>query len=160
MQNTFGTNHTIHNTLMQKIDDEQLEGSDFVLNGIVNVIMEVYKVNDIQASSWVELPEKNRNNKSIINMKNDDQFCFLWCILAHIFPLEDHKNRTSNYSMHFHKLNLKGLEFPMKVKDIPKFENLNTQSAFDKLNVNVFELSGTVLTPILINKNYLQPQID
>ena len=56
--------------------------------------------------------------------------------------------------MHFRKFNLKGLEFPMKVKDIPKFENLNN------LKVNVFELSGTVLTPILINKNYLQPQID
>ena len=52
------------------------------------------------------------------------------------------------------KLNLKGLEFPMKVKDIPKFENLNN------LNVNVFELTGAVLTPIHINKNYFQPQID
>ena len=41
MQSTFGTNHTIHNTLMQKLDDEQLEGSGFVLNGIVNVILEI-----------------------------------------------------------------------------------------------------------------------
>ena len=42
----------------------------------------------------------------------------------------------------------------MKVKDIPKFENLNN------LNINVFELTGNVLTPIHVNKNYLQPQID
>ena len=41
---------------MQKLDDEQLEGSGFVLNGIVNVILEIFKVNDIQASSWVEFP--------------------------------------------------------------------------------------------------------
>ena len=41
MQSTFGTNHTIHNTLLQKLDDEQLEGSGFVLNGIVNVILEI-----------------------------------------------------------------------------------------------------------------------
>ena len=122
--------------------------------GIVNVIMEVNKVNDIQASSWVELPEKYKNNKSIINIKNDDQFCFLWCILAHLFPIEDHENRTSSYSMHTNKLILNGLEFPMKIKDIPKFENLNN------LNVNVFELTGEVLTPIHINKNYLQSQID
>ena len=58
LQSTFDTNHTIHNTLMQKLDDEQLEGSGFVLNGIFNVILEIYKVNDFQASSWVELPEK------------------------------------------------------------------------------------------------------
>ena len=46
----------------------------------------------------------------------------------------------------------------MKVKDIPKFERLN------KLNIrghgiNVFELTGNVLTPIYINENYKQPQI-
>ena len=159
-QIAFGTNPNVHNILMQKLDDEQLEGSGFVLNGIVNVIMEVYKVNDIQASSWVELPEKYKNNKSILNLKNDDQFCFLWCILAHLFPVEDHKNRTSSYSMHTNKLILNGLEFPMKIKDIPKFENLNTQSAFGKLNVNVFELTKTVLTPVHRNMNYDQPQID
>ena len=153
-QIAFGTNPNIHNILMQKLDDEQLEGSGFVLNGIVNVILEIYKVNDIQASSWVELPEKYKNNKSIINIKNDDQFCFLWCILAHLFPVEDHKNRTSNYSMHTNKLILNGLELPMKIKDIPKFENLNN------LNVNVFELTKTVLTPIHTNTNYDQPQID
>ena len=160
VQSDFNYNHTRiafgtqHNTLLQKLDDEQLEGSGFVLNGIVNVILEIYKVNDIQASSWVELPEKYKNNKSIINIKNDDQFCFLWCILAHLFPVEDHKNRTSSYSIHTNKLILNGLEFPMKIKDIPKFENLNN------LNVNVFELTKTVLTPIHTNTNYDQPQID
>ena len=153
-QIAFGTNPNIHNILMQKLDDEQLEGSGFVLNGIINVILEIYKVNDIQASSWVELPEKYKNNKSIIDIKNDDQFCFLWCILAHLFPVEDHKNRTSNYSMHTNKLILNRLEIPMKIKDIPKLENLNN------LNVNVFELTKTVLTPIHINTNYDQPQID
>ena len=58
MPSTFGTNHTIHNTLMQKLDDEQLEGPDFVLNGIVKVILEVYIVNDIQASSLVGVARK------------------------------------------------------------------------------------------------------
>ena len=63
------TNHTIHNTLMQKLDDEQLEGSGFVLNRIVNVVLEIYKVKDIQDSSYIELPEKFENQNSIINRK-------------------------------------------------------------------------------------------
>ena len=152
------TNHTIHIIIMQKLDDEQLEGSGFVLNGIVNVILEILRVNDIQASSWVELPQKHKNNKSIINIKNDDQFCFLWCILAYLYPVEDDKNRTSKHAMILSFLCTEGLEFPMKVKDIPKFENLNN------LNVNVFELNaqlrGTVLKPIHFRKNYQQPRID
>ena len=146
---------------MQKVDDDQLEGSGFVFQCIVDIISEIYKVNDIQASSWVELPEKYKNNKSNINIRKNIQFCFLWCILTHLYPVEDHKNRASNYSMLFNKFNLEGLEFPMKVKDIPKFKNSNTQSAFGiGLRINVFEINGTVLTPIHINENYLQPQID
>ena len=104
---------------------------------IKEVILEIYKVNDIQASWYIELPPKYKNSQSIINIKNDDQFCFLWCILAQLCPVEDNKSRTSKYSMHFDKLNLKESEFPMKVKDIPKFENLNN------LNVNVFELPNS-----------------
>ena len=30
----------------------------------------------------------------------------------------------------------------------------------NKININVFELTGNVLTPIHVNKKYLQPQID
>ena len=151
-------NHTqqdTHNTLIQKLDDEQLEGSGFVFQEIEEDILEIYKVNDIQASSYIELPPKYKNSQPIINIKNNDQFCFLWCGLAYLFPVENNKNITSSYSKHFDKFNLEGLEFPMKVKDIPKFENLNIG-----LCINVFELTGTVLTPIHVNKNYLQPQID
>ena len=122
---------------------------------IEEVILEIYKVYDIQASSWVELPGKYKDSKSIINITNNDQYCcFLWCILAQLYPVENHKDRISKYIIHLNKLNLKVLEFPMKVKDILKFENLNN------LKINVFELTGNVLPPIHINKNYLQPQID
>ena len=143
---------------MQKIDDEHLEGSGFHFQEVEEVILEIYKVRDIQASSYIELPGKYKDSKSIINIKNNDQYCFLWCILAYLYPVEDHKDKTSNYLMYENNLNIQGLEFPMKVKDIPKFERPN------KLNIrghgiNVFELTGNVLTPIYINENYKQPQI-
>ena len=41
--------------------------------------------------------------------------------------------------MHFNKFTLEGLEFPMEVNAIPKFENMKN------LNINVFELTGIVL---------------
>ena len=89
-----------HNTLMQKLDDEQLEGSSFVFQEIEEVILEIYKFNDIQASSYIELPGKYKDNKSIINIKNNDQYCFLWCILAQLYPVENHKDRLSKYIIH------------------------------------------------------------
>ena len=56
--------------------------------------------------------------------------------------------------MHFIKFSLENLELPMKIKYKPKFEKMNN------LNINKFELTGTVLTPIHIKTNYDQPQID
>ena len=160
--------HTIHNKLVQKIDDLQLEGSGFRFQEIEEVTLEIFKVNDIKASLWVELPPKYKNIKTIMNIKNNDQYCFLWCILAYLYPVEDQKDRILKYDMYKHTLNIKGLDFPMKVKDIPKFErpnNLNTQSASGTgkpkaLCINVFELTGNVSTPSYINENYKQPQID
>ena len=89
------TNEPVHNSSKQKVDDEQLEGSGFVFQEIEEVILEIYKVKDIQASSYIELPPKYKNSQSIMNIKNDDQFCFLWCILAYLFPCEDNKNIAS-----------------------------------------------------------------
>ena len=79
---------------------------------------------------------------------------FLWSILAYLYPVEDNENILSSYSKHFNKFNRKGLDFIMNFKDIPKFENLNIG-----LRIKVFELTGNVLTPIHVNKKYLQPQI-
>ena len=94
------TQQDLHNKLMQKIDDEQLEGwIRFQFQEIEEVILEIYKVRDIQASSYIELPGKYKDSKSIINMKNNDQYYFLWCILAYLYPVEDHKDKTSNYLM-------------------------------------------------------------
>ena len=71
-----GIQQDTHNTLIQKIDYLQLEGSGFQFQEIEEFILEIYKVNDIQASSYIELPGKYKDSKSIINIKNNDQFCF------------------------------------------------------------------------------------
>ena len=74
-QDTEGASH-VHNSLIQKLDDEQLEGSGFQFQEIEEVILEIYKVNDIQASSYIELPPKYKNSQSIINMKKLFNFVF------------------------------------------------------------------------------------
>ena len=100
------------------------------------------------------MPEKYKNNKAIIIIKNNDQLCFLWCILACLYPVEDKKNRTSKFVIHMPTLCTEGLEFPMEVNDIPKFERLNKlNTGGQQCGINVYELTGTVLTPIHTNTN-------
>ena len=53
----FDTHVNIHNTLIGNIDDEELEASGFQFQYIEEAVVEIYKVTDIKASSWVELPK-------------------------------------------------------------------------------------------------------
>ena len=60
---------------MEKLDDEQLEGSDF-FQYIEQAILDIYKVKNIQASYGFSCQKKYKNNESIVNNKNEDPFCF------------------------------------------------------------------------------------
>ena len=40
------------------------------------------------------MPDKLRNSmKSLINIKNNDNKCFLWCHIKHLNPLQTHHER-------------------------------------------------------------------
>ena len=55
----------VRNIFMQKLNDEHLQRSGFVFKWNADVIFEVYRSNDNQTSSWVELQENNKNKKSL-----------------------------------------------------------------------------------------------
>ena len=116
----------------------------------------MFKYHDIRASSYCKLPKSFCISNSIVNIQNNDNFCFLWGILAHKYKVDNHRERVSHYENHFHELNQGDIQFPMKIKDIPTFERLNN------LNINVFELSANdkTLSPKYVNKNYYDEQID
>ena len=45
-------------------------------------------------SSYIDLPtELKHPRKRLINIKNNDQKCFLWCHVRHINPVKDHPGR-------------------------------------------------------------------
>ena len=51
-----------------------------------------------------------------------------WSILAKLFPPErnNHTTRVSNYTPYESHLNMNGIEYPVKIQDIPTFETQNT----------------------------------
>ena len=116
----------------------------------------MFKNHDIRASSYCKLPKSFCNSKSIVNIQNKDNYCFLWSFFAHKYKVDIDRERVSHYENHFHELNQGDIQFPMKLKDIPTFERLNNQ------NINVFALSANdkSLSPKYVNKNYYDEQRD
>ena len=61
---------------------------------IVELINLTYRL--LSGSFCVELPAKLRSSqKGLINIKNNDQTCFLRCHLRHINPVKIHPERTT-----------------------------------------------------------------
>ena len=94
--------------------------------------------------------------KSIVNMQNEDNFCSLWCVLAHLHEVDIHRERVSQHEIFFQKPRQGDLQFSMNIKDLLTFEHLNN------LKINVSELSSNekFLLPKYNNKNYYDEQID
>ena len=144
------------NELNHQIDEFEQGEIGCIFDSIKKLTVKMFKHHDIRASSFCKLPKPFCNSKSIVNIQNKDNYCFLWSILAHEYKVDKHRERVTHYENHFHELNQGDIQFLMKIKDIPTFEILNN------LNINVFELSANdkSLSPKNVNKNYYEEQID
>ena len=101
--------------------------------------MEIHTVDykPMKGETYIPLPEFIMKKKSIINIQNKDNKCFLWSILRYLHPKESHEERLSDLRECENDLNFKGVDFPVKVKDITKFENQNP----DLPGINVFSVN-------------------
>ena len=78
--------------------------------------------------SFVKLPAELRSSKNgLINIKNNDQKCFLWCHIGNINPVKIHPKRTTqNDKKLANDLDYGGIGFPVQEKDFSKIEKTIT----------------------------------
>ena len=94
-----------------------------------------YKTNDLNGSNYIKIPLRSN---AILNIENNDKYCFLWSIIASLYPCNNnHPNRVSNYRQYFNELKINGFDFSRGFKciDVHKFHEIN------KLSVIIFEIN-------------------
>ena len=97
-----------------------------------------------------------RKKNATINIKNEDDKCFLWCVLRYLHPVQKSGERINDFKKYENDLNIKGY-FPVKVKDITKFENNNPElPGINGLSVN----DNNKIYPLKINQKDCQKSID
>ena len=76
----------------------------------------------------MDLPtELRRPRKGLINIKNKDKKCFLWCHVRHINLSKEHLERIlKNDKKITEKLDYDGIEFPVQEKDFNKTDIKNS----------------------------------
>lgn len=90
----------------------------------------------IFGSSYIMTPKHISDTKGVINIKNDDEKCFLWSVLVKIYPVKRNRHELYNYRRHENELNTTRFDFPVKVNDISKFEQLNPDISINVLAVD------------------------
>ena len=64
------------------------EGSDWIVGLIESQYINVPIYRPLSGSFYVKLPAELRSpKKGLVNIKNSDQKCFLWCHIRHINPV-------------------------------------------------------------------------
>ena len=99
-------------------------GSGWIFQSIENLFLKVDRFNPLKGEGYIDLPTAIKTKRAVINVKNEDNKCFEYAILSALHHSEikaDHE-RPSKYKAHLGKLNFTGIEFPVSLKDIDKFE--------------------------------------
>ena len=122
----------------------QNNASDWYFKEIYQLEIHTNEFKPMRGSSYIPLPDWIMRKKAIVSIRNKDDKCFLWSVLRYLHPREKNDSRLSDLKKYEFSLNTKGITFPMKVKDINKFERLNP----DIPGINVFSNDDKVIYPL------------
>ena len=77
--------------ILHLIDNWINEGSGWIFESIESQYINISTYRPLSGSSYVKLPSELRSpRKGLVNIKNKDQKCFLWCNVRHINPVKIH----------------------------------------------------------------------
>ena len=124
-------------SIIEKIEVYQKNGSGWYFREIIHLEIHTADYNPMRGSSYIPLPDWIMRKKAILSIRNKDEKCFLWCVLRYLNPRDKNDFRLTDLKQKENSLNTKGIAFPVKLKDISKFEKLNP----DLPGINVFSVN-------------------
>ena len=123
-----------------------IKGTIYVFNSYL-LSIGIVRYNPLRGASFLTTPRQFKNRLAPVNINNHDQKCFLWSILASIYPQRDNPSRVTKYLPYENTLNITGIEYPVKRQQISKFEQQNVD-----VSVNVFEYEENKVFPTRITE--------
>ena len=140
----------IYDEMMEEILEEidktrDAEGSGWRFEKVEKLVLHTTRWDPINAGSYIELPPALKNKKAIINMKNQDDKCFMWSVLRALNPKDNHPERIDNeLKSKVDILNMEGINYPVDFRGIDRFESQNPEISITVLGYNKNERVNTL----------------
>lgn len=134
--------------LLNKLSEFESQNSGWSLYEILTLKICINEYCPIAGRSYFELPREIKNKRAVINIKNYDDYCFLWAIVSALYPIRKNSDLVESYPHFSRVLKYDGINFPMQLKNISKFEKLNN------LTINVYSIeeeNNNKIAPVYIS---------
>ena len=138
-----GTNENdIYDEMVEEILEEidktkDAEGSGWRFEEVIKLVLHTTRWDPLNAGSYIELPQALKNKKAIINMKNQDDKCFMWSVLRALNPKDKNAERVDNdLKNKVDTLNMQGIQYPVSFRGIDRFESQNPEISITVLGYN------------------------
>ena len=120
--------------ILYRIDNWISEQSGWIVESINSQYINISTYRPLTGTSYVKLLVELRNpKKGLINIKNNDQKCFLWCHIRHTNLVKIHPKSITKIDKELvNTLDYEGIEFPVSKDSFSKIEMKN------KICINVF----------------------
>ena len=132
----------LYNEMKEEIEEEiqkvqEAEGSGWQFLNVIKLVLHTTRWDPINAGSYIDLPEALKNKHAIINMKNQDEECFKWCVLRALYPKDKNAERIDkDLKSKQDTINMKGIRYPVNFRDIDRFESQNPEISITILGYN------------------------
>ena len=121
--------------------------------GLVKNLVEYVNISiysPLSGKSYIEMPNKLKNSiKCLINIKNNDNKCFIWCHIRHVNPLKIHTERITSRQKMVKDLGYVDIKCPVSKKDYGKIEHKNS------IFINVFCYENELVYPVHVSNKKL-----
>ena len=132
----------LYNEMVEEIEEEIqkaeiAEGSGWVFLNVKKLVLHTTRWDPINAGSYIELPAALKNKKALINMKNQDEKCFMWSVLRALNPKDrDAERIDSDLKSKEDTINMEGIRYPTNFRDIDRFESQNPNISISVVGYN------------------------
>ena len=132
----------LYNEMVEEIEEEMqkvemADGSGWAFLNVNKLVLHTTRWDPINAGSYIELPTALKNKKAIINMKNQDEKCFMWSVLRALNPKDTNPDRIDkDLKSKQDTINMKDIQYPVSFRGIDRFESQNPNISISVVGYN------------------------
>jgi hypothetical protein len=136
-------------TFKQKLTEFEHCESGWSFVSVSHLELNINKYCPMRGGTFIKLPSKIQNRKCCLNIRNKDEHCFLWSVIAALYPASSNVCKPSSYPHYSTVLKTAGMTFPPSCKDVQLFEDSND------ISINIYGLSkdNVVTGPLYLTKH-------